>query len=240
MSSRYPVQFKPIERDRFELNRELLELVENTIALIRRHPDLKKETFLFRSLPSNPFPRKPPFGFDAQKLFTMAFGIREELGMDEVRFCENIQKLIDGCQDLDMIKKALGTAFERYILMLKTATFTDEVYFNSNVFVKGAIVEYQGYRSIDIGVDHLDSREYLELCECCLTISGFKRKDTQIGFYAQALKEIRSVVGTTDHLRIELCAASPGGTSWEKIIIPYLSDLKKSDVSVVGDRKSVV
>lgn len=231
------VRFQSIN-DQYALTPDRMRLAVKVLGQLRKNFDWPQipDRFLFVTIPSQALPRNQAPNFNVKRFYELHRGVQGPLAQPEIDLCSLIQEMVGLSEDGKDFKDFIARTFEQYVLEKKRSRYGNPaIYENANVEIRGVVVDYLGRRTIDIGVDKLIDDEYVEMCECCLTVFGISKwKDTQIGFYAECFKEIRKELGVKAKLRLELIAADSNGKPWNALIIPYLSNLKKENVNVVG------
>lgn len=238
MSTKYKVCFKSI-KDRYTVALEgaKLDLIRKVLKQLKKNFDWPQlpEKFLFVKIPSYRPSKNRSQSLNVTSFYKVHRGVQGDLVEPEIILCFLIQDLMKASKNEEDFMKLIATAFEEYVLAEKRSRDDRSVYANANLEIRGAVVDYNGYRTVDIGIDKLDDEAYLEMDECCLTVFGFStHKDTQIGFYAECFKQVRQEIGAKAKLKLELIAAAPSGKSLQSLIVPYLPNLKMNDVVVEG------
>jgi len=238
MNAARPVRFATV-RDSYALSVDKIALASKVLQHLQQNFDWPQvpEQFLFVKIPQQRLPKDSKPTFDVTKFYKLHRGVQGDLAEPETKLCSVIQEMLklsaNGVEFIDFIAKT----FEQYVIKKKRSQYGGRaVYESANVEIRGGVVDYvQNYRTVDIGVDRIDDKSFVEMCECCLTVLGISiRKDTQIGFYAECFKQVREELGGGVRLRFELVAATTLGMRWSDLIITYLTNFKQRDVEVVG------
>jgi len=235
MSSKYKVEFRNI-KDAYQLNERIITEVESLIDLLYLNVDWDKDPldFVFRKAPAHTFPMLKPFNFNAENILRPMIGIRRELSKHEKILCQRLQFIIDQCEDESQVKKAFGTLFERYVYREKS-NGQKNVFLNCHLYIQNKKIENDGVGSIDIGIDRLDEKEFLEMTECGISIRTFERKSQQqLNFYSIAFGRVRAVAKKAKLHFCLVAAHSARKRNWNDVIIDGKS-LTANNINVYAD-----
>jgi len=220
MSFKYNLEFRKI-KDAYQLDDQIINKIELLIDLLCSNVDWDKDPleFVFRKTPAYPFPITKPFNYNAENILRPMIGIQRNLSQNENLLCQLLQSIVDQCEDERQVRKAFGTLFERYIYRNKSNGQNDVV-LNCHLYVERKKIENDGIGSIDIGIDRLDQKEYLEMTECGISIRTFERKSIQqLNFYSTAFSCIRAVASKAKLHFYLIAAHSAGKKDWNNVNI---------------------
>jgi hypothetical protein len=235
MSSKYNLEFRKI-KDAYQLNNRIIKEIELLIDLLCSNVDWDKDPleFVFRKTPAHPFPIAKPFNFNAENILRPMIGIKRNLSKNENLLCQRLQSIIDQCEDEKQIRKAFGTLFERFVYRKKSKGQKDVV-LNCHLYVQNKRIENEGVGSIDIGIDRLDDKEFLEMTECGISIRTFERKSLQqLNFYPMAFGCVRAVAPKAKLYLCLISARSDGKRNWNGVLLDGKS-LTNNNIKVHTD-----
>lgn len=235
MSNNIDIRFRSTEDSYVDL--EMIPLIDEIVGLVQRNANWSRDPrdFIFRSLKSNPLRPPPPYlnvnDFYRSKIFGKSIVCTRE----ETALCEAIQELFNLCLIPQRVDKVIGSIFEKYIFATEKSDSGGRVYCNANVYINNSKIKDDKVRTVDFVTDHIKQNSNLELCECTISLTNFKReeKQKQLQFYAKVFDEIRKVKGGDKiKMKFELLAGYSNGYHWGLINIPELESLRKNNVSI--------
>lgn len=191
--------------------------------------------FIFRQLKSILIPAVPPFGLDLKADYMTQFGRRPDLAKEEERLIATLQQLLDSCLDRTEFRHAQAMLFELVVVDDKKNERAGGIIHCATVSINGKTFKHKNHKEVDIGIDKLDEREFLELAECTLTYKDFQgKKSENIEFLGKLSGQLRENVLPTTRVRIELIAANSMTSRLDQISNFDLGDFLAASVKVVG------